>query len=108
MCLVRSMLAHTSLLMSGGAIPANKYKSFTYVDLRHPVITRHTLSSYGSNMSAYVDFAHIDIGAAYSAIDLHRASAVVLIVFAFVPYFELDIFFKRLLRVASFILLLCM
>ena len=54
-CLVRSILAHTSLLMSGGAIPANKYKSSTYVDLRHPVIVRYALVSSGSNISAYAD-----------------------------------------------------
>ena len=65
--LVRSILAHTSLLMSGGAIPAKKYKSSTYVGLRHPVIARHALFSSGSNMSAYVDLAHT--GAAYSAIE---------------------------------------
>ena len=51
--------------MSGGAIPANKYKSSTYVGLRHPVIARYTLFSSGSNKSAYVDLAHT--GAAYSA-----------------------------------------
>ena len=53
--------------MSGGAIPANKYKSSTYGGLRHPVIARHDLFSSGSNMSAYVDLAHT--GAAYSAIE---------------------------------------
>ena len=66
-CLVRSILAHTSLLMSGGAIPDSKYKSSTYVGLSHPVIDRHALFSSGSNMSAYVDLAHT--GAAYPAID---------------------------------------
>ena len=73
--------------MSGGAIPANKYKSSTYVGLRHPVIARHALFSSGSNMSAYVDLAHT--GEAYSAIEYHRASNVVLIVLAFVPHFKL-------------------
>ena len=52
--------------VSGGAIPANKYKSSTYIGLRYPVIARHALFSYGFNMSAYVDLAHT--GAAYSAI----------------------------------------
>ena len=46
---------------------ANKYKSSTYVILRHPVIARHALFSYMSNMSAYIDLAHT--GAAYSDID---------------------------------------
>ena len=52
--------------MSGGAIPANKYKSSTYVGLRYTVIARHALFSSGPNMSAYVDLAHT--GAAYSVI----------------------------------------
>ena len=54
-------------MMSRGAIPANKYKSSTYVDLRNPVIARHALFSSVANMSAYVDLAHT--GAAYSAIE---------------------------------------
>ena len=65
--LFRSILAHTSLLMSEGAIPTDKYKSSTYVGLRHPVIVRHALFSSVSNMTAYVDLAHT--GAAYSSID---------------------------------------
>ena len=46
-------------------------------------------------MSACEDLAHT--GAAYSAIEEHMTSAVVLIVFAlnFVPHFELAIFFRR-------------
>ena len=36
-CLVFSILAHTSLRMSGGAIPASKYRSSTLVGFRHPV-----------------------------------------------------------------------
>ena len=56
----------SSLLVSGGAIPANKYKSSTYVGLRHPVIARHALFGSGSNMSAYLDLAHT--GTAYSSI----------------------------------------
>ena len=64
---VHSILAHTSLLMSGGAIPANKYKSSTYVGLRHPVIAQHDLFISGSNMSTYVDLAHT--GSAYSDIE---------------------------------------
>ena len=61
------MYISSSLLMSGSAIPANKYKSSTYVGLRHPVIARYALFSSGSNMSAYVDLAHTR--AAYSAIE---------------------------------------
>ena len=102
-CLVRSILAHTSLLMSGGAIPANNYKSSRYVGLRHPVVA---LFSSGSNTYAYVDLAHT--GSAYTAIEEHRVNAVVLIVLAFVPYFELANFFKRLLGLATFILVFCM
>ena len=49
------------------------------------MIALHALFSSGSNMSAYVDLAHT--GAAYSAIEYYRASAVVLVVLAFVPPF---------------------
>ena len=61
--------------MSGGAIPTNKYKSSTYVGLRHPVIARYALFSSESNMSTYVDLAHT--GALYSHIEWHRPIAVV-------------------------------
>ena len=71
----------------------------------HPVITRHALFSSGSSMSAYVDLAHN--GATYSAIEQHSASAGVLIVLAFVSHFELVNFSKRLVRVATFILVFC-
>ena len=65
-------------------------------------MARHALSSSGSSMSAYVDLAHT--GAVYSAIEKNWASAVALILLAFVPHFELANVFKRLLRVATFIL----
>ena len=38
---------HTSLRMSGGAIPASKYRSSTLVGFRHPVTALHALFSYG-------------------------------------------------------------
>ena len=41
--------------MSGGVIPTNKYKSSTYVGMRHTAIARHALFSAGSNMAVYVD-----------------------------------------------------
>ena len=44
-CLVFSILAHTSLRMSGGAIPASKYRSSTLVGFRHPVTALHALFS---------------------------------------------------------------
>ena len=47
-----SILAHVSLLMFGGTIPANKYKSSTKIGFVHPVIARHALVSFGSNMCA--------------------------------------------------------
>ena len=52
------------------------------------------------------DLAHT--GATYSAIEYHRVSAVVLVVLVFVPHFEPTNFFKKLLRVAAFILVFCM
>ena len=69
------------------------------------MIARHALFSFGSRMSVCEDLAHI--GATYYAIDLHMTSAVVLIVLVFVLHFERNIFFKRLLLVATFILVLC-
>ena len=39
--------AHTSLRMSGGAIPASKYRSSTLVGFRHPVTALHALFSSG-------------------------------------------------------------
>ena len=44
-CLVISILAHTSLQMSGDAIPASKYRSSTLVGFRHPVTALHALFS---------------------------------------------------------------
>ena len=42
-CLLFSTLAHTSRLMLGGEIRANKYNLSTLVGLRHPVIAWHAL-----------------------------------------------------------------
>ena len=44
-CLVFSMLAHTSLRMSVGAIQVSKYRSSTLVSFRHPVTALHALFS---------------------------------------------------------------
>ena len=49
-CLALSILAHTSRLMLGGAIPDNKYNSSTFVGLRHHVIARHALLSSESSL----------------------------------------------------------
>ena len=70
------------------------------------MITHHSLFSFGSSMSVCEDLAHT--GTAYSAIEWHMACALVLIVLVFVLHFELTNFLKRLLRVATFILLFCM
>ena len=50
--LVLSTLAHTSLLISGGAIPAIKYKSSTLVGFRQPVIDRHDWFRTGFSLFA--------------------------------------------------------
>ena len=60
-----STLAHTSLLMSGGAIPASRYSSSTLVGLKHPVIDPHASFSSGSSLQACGDLAQT--GYAYSA-----------------------------------------
>ena len=44
-CLVFSILAHTSLWISDGAIPARKYRYSTLVGFRHPVTALHALFS---------------------------------------------------------------
>ena len=44
-CFFFSTLAHTSLLMSGGAIPASRYSSSTLVGLKYPVIDLQSLFS---------------------------------------------------------------
>ena len=46
-CFFFSTLPHTSLLISGGAIPASKYSSSTLVGLKHPVSDLH--ASFSSN-----------------------------------------------------------
>ena len=64
-CLVISTRAHTSLRMSGGAIPASKYRSSTLVGFRHPVTALHALFSSGFSFWVGDDLAQA--GAAYSA-----------------------------------------
>ena len=63
-CFFFSTLAHTSLL-TGGAIPANRYSSSKLVGLRHPVIDLHASFSSGSSLEACGDLAQT--GHAYSA-----------------------------------------
>ena len=41
--------AHTSRLMSGGAIPASRYRSSTLVGIRQPVIALHAMLSSESS-----------------------------------------------------------
>ena len=64
-CFFFSTLAHTSLQISGGAIPASKYSSSTLVALKHPVIAIHASFSSGSSLEACGDLAHT--GHAYSS-----------------------------------------
>ena len=63
-CFFFSTLAHTSLLMTGGAIPASRYNSSTMVGLRHPVIDLGPSFSSGSSLEACGDLAQT--GHAYS------------------------------------------
>ena len=69
------------------------------------MIARHALFSSGSNMSAYVDSPILE---QHILLLSSTGCAVVLIVLVFVPHFELANFFKRLLQVATFILVFCM
>ena len=64
-CLVFSILADTSLLMSGGAIPASKYRSSRLVGFNHPVTALHAPFSYVLRFWASGDRALT--GATYSA-----------------------------------------
>ena len=64
-CFFFSTLAHTSILMSGGEIPASRYSSSTLVGLRHPVIDQHASFSSGSSLQACGDLSQT--GHAYSA-----------------------------------------
>ena len=70
-CLFFSSLVHTSLLISGGAIPASKYSSSTLVGLKHPVIVLHASFSSGSSLEACGDLAQTR--------NAYSANAVVLI-----------------------------
>ena len=56
-----SPFVHTLLLMSGGVIPASKYKFSTCVGFRHPVIARHDLFSLGSSICACADLTHTPV-----------------------------------------------
>ena len=63
--LLFSTLALTSLLISGGAIPASRYSSSTLVGLRHPVNDLHASFSSGFSLEACEDI--VETGHAYSA-----------------------------------------
>ena len=52
----------------------------------YPVIALHVWLSSGSNRCACLDLDHI--GVAYLVNEQHKANAVVLIVFIFVPHLE--------------------
>ena len=105
-CFFFSTLAHTSLLMSGGEIPASRYSYSTLVSLRHPVIDLHALFSSGSSLEACGDLCQT--AHAYSAAEKDSANAVVLMALALQPHLEFDDFLMRLFRVATFIFVLCM
>ena len=51
-CFFLFILAHTSLLIVGGAIPDSKYKSSTLVGFGHPVTDRHAWFSPGTRFLA--------------------------------------------------------
>ena len=64
-CFFFSTLAHTSLLISGCAIPASRYSSSTLVGLNHPVTDLLASFSSVSSLEACGDLAQT--GHAYSA-----------------------------------------
>ena len=61
-CFFFSILAHTSLLMSGGEIPASRYSYSTLVSFKHPVIDLHASFSSGSSLEACGDLAQLGMG----------------------------------------------
>ena len=56
-CFFFSTLAHTSLLVASGTIPASRYSSSTLVGLKHPVIDLHASFNSGSSLEACGDLA---------------------------------------------------
>ena len=60
-CFFFSTLAHTSLLMSGSAIPASRYSYSTLVGLKHPAIDLHASFSSGSSLEACGDLAQLGV-----------------------------------------------
>ena len=58
-CFFFSTLAHTYLLMSGGAIPVSRYSSSTLIILRHPVIVLHASFCSGSSLEECGDLAKL-------------------------------------------------
>ena len=107
-CFFFSTLAHTSLLMSGGAIPASRYSSSTLVGLRHPVINLH----YTCVIQFRIQFESMwrsspNWACVYSCVVRQRQcccsnGACV------TTDLEFDNLFMRLFRVAIFIFVLCM
>ena len=55
-----STLAHTSPLMSGGAILSSRHSSSTFVGLKHPVIDLHGSFSSGTSLEACGGLAQTD------------------------------------------------
>ena len=98
-CFFFSTLAHKSLMMTGGAIPAGRYSSSTLVGLRHPVIDLQALCSSGSSLKACGDLP-----------SLRRTAPMpfFLIVLVLQPPLEFDNFYRRLFRVATLNFVLCM
>ena len=64
-CLAIFILAHQSLLISGGAVLVSKYKSSTLVGFSYPAITLHAWLNSGSSRVSSLDLDHTV--AAYSA-----------------------------------------
>lgn len=73
--LVFSMSVVTSLLISGGTIPARRYNLYGGVGLRHPVMILQVSSNATDACLTCLDLLHT--GHAYSPIEKHKASPVV-------------------------------
>ena len=99
-CFCLSALLATALLISGGAIPARRYKLFVFVGLRQPVMARQLAFRAGSIFLACGDRSQA--GHAYSAAEKQRATAVERSVTGFAPHLMLVSLLRMLLRVQTF------
>ena len=105
-CLVFSTRAHTSLRTLGGAIPASKYRSSTMVGFRHLVTALHAL--FRSGFSSWHEMISSRLVLRTQPQNSIMSMLLFLWYLRLLPIPIWDNFLSRLLRVATFIFVLCM